>query len=444
MAKTPKPGRESDDQNSVDEGNGTESKLPDDIEDAEIVEDSAKDTEETAIPEAADTPSGLETVDPTHDDAAGRADGIADGTDTPPTAPWSKAETEDGSVEAERDSEVSPPPPVVVQQKSTGGFAGLVAGGLIAGILGFGAAQYANGGWPFGSDQDPTGDAIAQNAGRIDDLTAQLGQAESAIAALEADTSALDAGEALRGDLEAVQGSVTDLSERLDAMAGRLDALEKMAPGDSAEAAEAAAAAYERELADMRAMLDSELNTIRENQAAAEELQAQAAANAQAASARAALSRIMAALDTGQPFNESLSELTTATGEEAPQALASVASDGVPTLATLQEQFPESARAALDAALRQAVEDGTIGRGEAFFRVQFGTRSLEPKEGDDPDAILSRAEFALHNGRLDEALSEVATLPDAAQPAMAEWVDLAETRRDAIAAGSALADSLNQ
>jgi hypothetical protein len=90
------------------------------------------------------------------------------------------------------------------------------------------------------------------------------------------------------------------------------------------------------------------------------------------------------------------------------------------------------------------VEAGEIGRGEAFLRTQLGTRSLEPQEGDDPDAILSRTEFALNNGRIAEALDELSAMPDAAQPAMTDWIDRAQTRLAALEAGSALAQDLNQ
>jgi hypothetical protein len=458
VAKTPKSTKTSEDQEALDNATPATDRPQDDIEDAEVIGETS-----AGGPAAAGTPwtSGgavppRDIPEPATEDAASEAP--TDAIDLTENAPEGEAteaaeeevllaegevsEPETGPKDDAADNTPTPPP--AGAQRGASGFAGLVAGGLIAGILGFGAAQYANGGWPFATGDDPVGEAMTAQNTRIEDLSAQLAAAESEIATLQSDTSAADSAGQLQSSIDGLESSLSEATDQIAALTGRVDALEKMAPGDSAAAAEAAAAAYERELADMRAMLDAELAKIQDNQAAAEELQAQAAENAQAASARAALSRIMAALDTGQPFGDSLFDLTTATDTEAPPALAAVADEGVPTLGALQEAFPDAARAALDAAVRQAVADGTMGRGEAFLRVQLGTRSLEPKEGDDPDAILSRAEAYLHNGRLDDALTEVASLPEAAQPAMADWVAMAETRRDAIAAGSALADSLNQ
>lgn len=82
-------------------------------------------------------------------------------------------------------------------------------------------------------------------------------------------------------------------------------------------------------------------------------------------------------------------------------------------------------------------------RVSAFFRTQLGTRSLEPKEGDDPDAILSRAEAALKAGQLDTALAELAAMPEAGQPALAPWIASANARRDALAAATELSQQLN-
>jgi hypothetical protein len=79
----------------------------------------------------------------------------------------------------------------------------------------------------------------------------------------------------------------------------------------------------------------------------------------------------------------------------------------------------------------------------AFLLAQTGARSLEPREGADPDAILSRAEAALEGGDLETVLTEIATLPEAGQAALSDWVALAEQRLAATNALGALAQSLN-
>ena len=72
---------------------------------------------------------------------------------------------------------------------------------------------------------------------------------------------------------------------------------------------------------------------------------------------------------------------------------------------------------------------------------QLGARSVEPRAGDDPDAILSRAEAAVSTGQLQQALDELAALPDAAKPALADWIDSAQRRIAAKQAATALMQS---
>ena len=68
---------------------------------------------------------------------------------------------------------------------------------------------------------------------------------------------------------------------------------------------------------------------------------------------------------------------------------------------------------------------------------------MTPKDGADPDAVLSRAEAALKEGRLNDALAEIETLPPEASAAMDGWVARARARRAAQDAAESLAQSLN-
>ena len=129
---------------------------------------------------------------------------------------------------------------------------------------------------------------------------------------------------------------------------------------------------------------------------------------------------------------------------ELPEILTAHAQSGLPSLQTLRAMYPDAARAALDAALRTASSDSWTDRVSVFLRGQTGARSLTPREGTDPDAILSRAEAAMAAGDLTMALTELAGLPDAAKAAMADWLALAGQRQDAVAAVQALTASLGQ
>lgn len=328
-----------------------------------------------------------------------------------------------------------------------GAVLGFVTGGILAAIIGFAAARYVvPEGWPFPGvppKEDPVAAAVEAQETQLAKLEEAVAANAAAIASLRADETLANLRGEIQSQIGAVQAQIGALSGQIDEINARLAEVEKLAPGGSSEAAEAAAQAYERELADMRLMLQSELDRIKAAQADAAALEVNAAEAAKAAAGRAALARILAALDTGRPFDQPLFDLTEATGIEAPAALSALATEGAPTLAALQEAFPLAARAALDAAIRAAVENGSMNRFTAFLRIQLGTRSLEPREGDDPDAVLSRAEDALRKGQIEAALSELDAMPEAAGPALADWRALAATRVQALAASATLAEELN-
>jgi len=209
--------------------------------------------------------------------------------------------------------------------------------------------------------------------------------------------------------------------------------------------------AYEREMAALRADMDAQRAEIEqiastaraEIEAArseAAEIEAAAEETSRAAVARAALTRIRTALDSGSAYADALADLAEASALAPPEALAASAESGVRPLSALQGSFPEAARAALSAAREGGIDaagDGT-GRFMAFLRAQTGARSVTPREGDDPDAVLSRAEAALRGGELNAALEEIAALPEAARDALGPWRSAAEARVDALAAADAL------
>jgi len=192
-------------------------------------------------------------------------------------------------------------------------------------------------------------------------------------------------------------------------------------------------------LAAQRADVEKMIDEARATEAAARALEANAATAARNAQNQATSTRLLGALNNGAPYASILAELASA-GVAIPDALNASAGVGVATLASLADAFPVSARAALSAARDEQSSDGGIG---GFFRRQLGARSVVPREGDDPDAILSRAEAAVTGGDLSDALTEIATLPEAAGTAMQGWVDIATTRLTALQAADQLAQSLN-
>jgi hypothetical protein len=103
-------------------------------------------------------------------------------------------------------------------------------------------------------------------------------------------------------------------------------------------------------------------------------------------------------------------------------------------LAALQDAFPDAARETLRVArdLSPDVEWGD--RIIDFLASQTGARSLTPLEGDTPDAILSRAEFAVSEGRVADALTELEPLDPAVKAPLGPWITQAEAHLAATAA----------
>lgn len=342
--------------------------------------------------------------------------------------------------------DMPPPPagktvePAPAVRKSSGGgvFVGFVLGAAVAAAAGVVTMRFAPQFLPIPAT-DLTG------------VESALTEQQTALAALQSRVEALSAAPAPDAALAdrvakleaAAPPDVAALTERLDQLSARLDSLPTApATGGGVNAAELQA------LRDQIAALQS--GTVVSEQASAlaaeaekrlaEARDAAAALTAatQAATAatlrQAALGRLSAAVETGAPYASALAELG-----EVPPALADHAATGVPSLSRLQDSFPAAARRALEAALTSDMGASWTDRVTNFLRSQTGARSLSPREGNDPDAILSRAEAALTGGDLTAALAEIATLPDAAKAAMADWTAEAETRQQAVQALSALA-----
>ncbi|UXU75033.1 hypothetical protein [Paracoccus sp. SMMA_5] len=235
----------------------------------------------------------------------------------------------------------------------------------------------------------------------------------------------------------ALQGVLNEFSQRLAAQQARIDELAARPAADAASADEARAFAQQAQ--DLQAQIaraaEEAQQRIAAAEAQAEALKQTAEAADRRARAAAAAAALQAAIENGGARDQALTDLRQA-GVEVPDALAG----DVPTLAQLRADFPAAARAAL-AATRKAAPDqggiaGTIGN---FLRVQTGARSVEPREGSDPDAVLSRADAAVNAGDVAGALSEIATLPEVGRTAMADWTARATTWVEAQAALATLA-----
>ena len=334
---------------------------------------------------------------------------------------------------------VTAPPTATAAPTSQPGVLPLVFGGLLAGVLGFGISAFTLPQPDSGIAADVAAQeqAIKRLDARISDIpTVDLTGIETAQTALHADVAALTS---------ALEAGLTALEQSVQGLDARLTTLEEL-PVSEDGSVDLAVAAYEADLAALRdqiaQMATAAQAELQEARSAAAAIEANAAAAARNAAARAALARVSTAAESGAPIGAALNDLQAATGTAAPAALNDVR-DGLPTLAALQDQFPELARASLAAARSAGVAgEETTGLG-AFLRNQFDVRSTAPREGDDADAVLSRAEAAMRAGRLADALTELENLPDPALAPLQDWLALAKTRADALAAIDTLSSTLS-
>jgi hypothetical protein len=394
------------------------------------------------------------------DDQGNMMDTIAD-VDVAPEAPEMPSESSAAPESPEIQRVAEPAPKVAPQPVTTkrGGFAPLLLGGLIAGGIGYGAANTVTlESWLRGT---PT--LTATVASQLDAQASAIASLKAELASANAAVTSLDGKVANLSKAPDLGQTVSDLASKLSALQAEVktqdDALKQaVATLGSANAAGQTSGAGSATLSDaaaqqLRALVDQQhtenLALAAQVKAASDQLsgridaaEKQAAAATKTVQDAIALSRVRAAVDAGTPFAAPLAELT-GLGVTVPDALSSHAASGVPSLSDLQAQFPAAARAGLAAALKAKMGGGWTDRLTTFLRVQTGVRSLTPHAGTDPDAILSRAQADLTTGRLTDVLAEIKALPDAGQAAMADWVSAATSRVNVGAALDALAITLN-
>lgn len=413
------------------------------------------------VPEVAKEPSGTAEI---KEDIKEKAETKAN------KAPVEKATAEKAAI-------VAPPPPAE-PAKQRSGFVPLVFGGVVAAGLGYLASEMNYFGTRGASDdlrtsvesQDTRLSALESAApaevdlSSVDSLALQVAASTGKLEELGASISDVSGRlETLQGESTAMAGQLDEVSTRLDEINTRLTDVEKR-PITENESSEAAVAAYERELAaltasiteqrselqssideqraDLQSAVDAqraEVEALLDNAITVEEAAAEAA---RVASIQKALTGLTSAIDAGQPFDAPLAALAEQGVEDVPAALSDVAADGVQTLSALQSRFPDSARASLGAARATGENNEEEAGVGGFLRRQLGARSVTPREGNGPDAVLSRAEAAVSEGRLDDALGELDALPAPAQEAMQDWLDSARARAAALVATQDLSQSL--
>ena len=371
--------------------------------------DSADHTD--TLPAAEDTLSEEQEAEP---ETAAEAEPEAEAEEMPPS---------DAPMAPETSHEPAPTREVVVEKR--GGAVPLIIGGIIAGVIGYGAALATGGQLP----------------GMGGGTTSRIDAQDQAIADLKASIPAAPDLAPLEQTAKDNAATLAELSDRVGALSGQLTELQsrvtevEKAPLENG-ISEAAKQAYEAELTRVQDALRQQREEVEKIVANAQQMKADATAQTTETEARAALTQIIAALESGEGYADPLATLQS-TGHKVPAPLEKNV-DGIATLAELRAAFPPAARDAL--ATSRGAGNSSIGD---FFKTQLGIRSLEPKVGSDPDAILSRAEAALANSDLKTALTEIEALPPEAQAAFDDWKAQAETRLTTVEAANGLMAELN-
>jgi hypothetical protein len=317
-------------------------------------------------------------------------------------------------------------PPATARRQ--GSFVLPVLGGVTAAVFGFGIAQVVPNGWPT-ADTATLQTQLATQSQEIQNLSIKLSQISKAAViptdnVLSDRVSALESG--LLGRVDALDQKVATLS---------------VAPPKEASINQSALTKLQSEvdqiksgglpaidLTQVTAAIDAKLAEADAKIAA---IKSDAELIAKTAAQRAAVHQLLAALESGAPYSSALTDLSEII---LPPVLSDNAQSGLPSLQSLRATFPDAARAALDASLRAEMGQSWTERIGTFLRGQTGARSLEPREGNDPDAVLSRAEAALATGDVTAVIAELDGLPAEGKAAMGDWTSRAKTRETANAA----------
>ena len=335
------------------------------------------------------------------------------------------------------------------------GLLGFVITGLLVGLVSCGAAQYSSGHWPFAARP---GDR-EWRAG----LEAQIAKQSQQLSAMRTDLASQDTGAALDGlqsqldslrpivtDVAALQVEIELLQNAQDGVVDQLELIEtKLAHQPVSDGVSASVVDRQtRVLKQMQTQISAQKTAFSELRTELLETQQLVKAAALKTATQSSILQLIGALESGAPFAFAIAEFANDVGV-LPQALLAAAPYGVPTTAALERDFADQARAALILARKAGSETpenaGNIsgaGRLSNFLQNQLGMRSVTPRQGNDPDAVLSRAEAAIEAGQVAETLTILTALPPAAHTSMASWIERAELRRAAQSAVASLSAQL--
>ena len=344
------------------------------------------------------------------------------------------------------------PVPRQAQRSQVFGLFGFMFAGLLVALASFGGAQYSSGNWPFERIATDFEARLATQSDEISALNTLIASYDDTTA-LQDLQAQIDGMRTIVTDLAALQVEIEQLFGVQNETIDRVAALEEKLTSQSGStpAANAEITRYATALKLVQTQISEQNNAISEQRAGIAELSAAVELTQQETKSAThqsltdgTISQVIGALESGAPFAFAIAGLQDFETLLTP-ALVAAAPYGVPTADALARAFPEQSRTALIAARTTSTsQTSSSNRVGDFLRSQLGMRSITPRAGNDPDAVLSRAEAAIQAGQVSNALSALTALPDSARTSMAGWIEQAELRQAAQLAVAALSQHLQK
>ncbi len=224
-------------------------------------------------------------------------------------------------------------------------------------------------------------------------------------------------------ELETINLQLSKLSKRTDDLEKR--PVLKAVPEDIIEKHSKELEALQETLTQQR----EQMQAVMQEAEAKETIAKQAAREARIFST---VSRLSTAIKNGDNFAAVLIDFEAAINFKAPDILHKYAETGFVSKEQLIKDFPIAARLALNSA-RSEAKDAQGKTFADYLKTQLKARSVMPREGMSADAILSRAEAAVKDDRMTDALSELDALDLIARDQMGDWISKARERHAAVA-----------
>ena len=366
--------------------------------------------------------------------------------------PEASENAKNNNIKAQSSSKPNQPVPQPAQRSQFFGFLGFMFAGLLVALASFGGAQYSSGNWPFKRTETDFEARLAAQSNEISALNAVIASYDDTTA-LQDLQAQIDSMRTIVTDLAALQVELEQLSgvqnqtiDRVAALEEELTSQSGVNPASTAEITRYSTALRQAQtqISEQKKALADQKADLAELSTAVEMMQQETKSATHQSLTHGTISQVIGALESGAPFAFAIAGLQDFENLLSP-ALVAAAPYGVPTADVLAQAFPEQSRTALIAARTTGTPQvsGSNRVGD-FLRSQLGMRSITPRAGNDPDAVLSRAEAAIRAGQVSNALSALTALPESARTSMAEWIEQAELRQAAQLAVAALSQRLQK